>query len=301
MEKQIALQESLQQVSQKIDSPVVGIGFNKYQNLKNLPFVSLTDLEKSQISEYEAKHLPSKEQSEASKKYVRDMLSVKEKKSFSITALRLWNVFKAHFLMVNNKEFEKNEFTIKNLEPLIYYFAKDERFFNCENLSKLSTPSFDKGILIIGTFGNGKTAVMRTFEKIFATTKGVSFKGYSANEVVTMFEKCVDAETKADFNRKMNLGDRYFDDIKTERQASNYGKVNLFKDILENRYNNRIQTTNGETKINRTFGTCNYKERFEGNSEVALEEFGEMYGGRVYDRMFEMFNIVEFKGKSFRK
>lgn len=301
MENQPQLQESLQQVSQKIDEPITGIGFNKYQNLKNLPFVSLTDLEKSQISEYESKHLPSKEQSEASKKYVRDMLSPKDKKSFSITALRLWNVFKAHFLMVNNKEFEKNDFTIKNLEPLIYYFAKDERFFECENLSKLSTPSFDKGILIIGTFGNGKTAVMKTFEKIFSTTKGVSFKGYSANEVVTMFEKCVDAETKADFNRKMNLGDRYFDDIKTERQASNYGKVNLFKDILENRYNNRIQTTNGETKINRTFGTCNYKEGFEGNSEVALEEFGEMYGGRVYDRLFEMFNIVEFKGKSFRK
>jgi len=301
MENQPQLQESLNHLSQKIETSPTGIGFNKYQNLKNLPFVSLTDLEKTQISEYEAKHLPSKEQSEASKKYVRDMLSVKEKKSFSITSLRLWNVFKTHFQIVNQKEFEKNEFTIKNLEPLIYYFAKDERFFECENLSKLSTPSFDKGILIIGTFGNGKTAVMRTFEKIFSTTKGVSFKGYSANEVVTMFEKCVDAETKADFNRKMNLGDRYFDDIKTERQASNYGKVNLFKDILENRYNNRIQTTNGETKINRTFGTCNYKEGFEGNTEVALEEFGEMYGGRVYDRFFEMFNIVEFKGKSFRK
>jgi len=99
----------------------------------------------------------------------------------------------------------------------------------------------------------------------------------------------------------MNLGDRYFDDIKTERHASNYGKVNLFKDILENRYNNRVQIVKGVTKINKTFGTCNYKEGYEGNTEVALEEFGEMYGGRIYDRLFEMFNIIEFKGKSFRK
>lgn len=300
MEKS-TIQESLQKVSQKIDDPIVGIGFNKYQNLKNLPFITLTDLERSQILDYESKQTPSKEQSEASKKYVRDMLSEKKENTFKTTALILWNVFKTNFLIVNSKEFEKNEFTTKNLEPLIYYFAKDERFFQCENLSKLSTPSFDKGILIVGTFGNGKTAVMRTFEKIFSTTKGVSFKGYSANEVVTMFEKCNDHEKKSEFNRKMNFGDRYFDDIKTERQASNYGKVNLFKDILENRYNNRIQTTNGVPKTNKTYGTCNYKEGFEGNADVALEEFGELYGGRVYDRLFEMFNIIEFKGKSFRK
>lgn len=301
MENQTTVQESLKQLSQKIDEPVVGIGFLKYQNLKNLPFISLTVLEQSQIVEFESRHLPSKEQLETHKNYIRNMLSPKQEKPFSITALRLWNVFKVNFKIVNQKDFDKNDFTIKNIEPLIYYFSKDSRFFDCENLSKLSTPSFDKGILIVGTFGNGKTAVMRTFEKIFSTTKGISFKGYSANEVVTMFEKCIDQDTKADFNRKMNFGDRYFDDIKTERQASNYGKVNLFKDIFENRYNNRIKISKGESETNKTYGTCNYKEGFEGNTEVALEEFGEMYGGRVYDRLFEMFNIIEFKGKSFRK
>lgn len=283
--------EIIKQLSQKIDEPKTGIGYNKYQILKSLPFVSLTDLEKSQMTEFKNKHLPSVEQREASKKYIADMLSTKEEKSFKTTALLLGNVFKTTFAYVNGKEFVKDEFTKNNILPLVYYFSRDSKFFECENLSKLSTPSFDKGILIVGTFGNGKTAAMRVFERIFRSVKGMSFKGYTANEVVTMFEKCNDELTKAEFNKKVNLGQRYFDDIKTERIASNYGKVNIFKDIFETRYNNNLKT----------FITCNYKEGFEGNVEVALEEFGEKYGGRVYDRLFEMFNVIEFNGKSFRK
>jgi len=293
--------EILKQLSQKIDEPKTGIGYNKYQNLKNLPFSTLTDLEKSQMEEFKQKHLPSTEQREWSKNYIANMLSQKEEKPFKTTALLLGNVFKANFFEVHGKEFVKDEFTTNNILPLVYYFSKDPRFFKCENLSKSSNPSFDKGILIVGTFGNGKTAAMRVFEKIFRTVKGMSFKGYTANEVVTMFEKCNDELSKEDFNKKVNLGQRYFDDIKTERIASNYGKVNIFKDILETRYNKMFDKIEEKKIIEKTYITCNYKEGFEGNVEVALEEFGEKYGGRVYDRLFEMFNVIEFKGKSFRK
>ena len=293
--------KKIQELSQKIDEPVKGIGYNKYQNLKHLPFASLTDLEKSQMAEYEANKMPSPGQQEESKKYIRNMLSQKEETPFKTTALLLGNVFKTKFAMVHGKEFENTEFTKNNILPLVYYFSKDPRFFECENLSKLSTPSFDKGILIVGHFGNGKTAAMRVFERIFQNIKGMSFKGYTANEVVGMFEKCTDDASKKEFERKMNLGSRYFDDIKTERIASNYGKVNVFKDILETRYNNRIQIANGKTTTNKTFATCNFKDGYEGNMEVAVDEFLEKYGGRVYDRLFEMFNIIEFKGKSFRK
>ena len=293
--------KTIQELSRKIDEPKTGIGFTKYQILKSLPFVSLTDSEKEQISEFEQKHAPSLEQREASKKYVRNMLSEKAEQSFKTTALLLGNVFKTNFVLVHGKEFKKNEFTTNNILPLVYYFSKDLRFFECENLSKLSTPSFDKGLLIVGHFGNGKTATMRVFERIFQNIKGMSFKGYTANEVVGMFEKCNDDASKKEFERKMNFGSRYFDDIKTERIASNYGKVNIFKDIFETRYNNRIQTVKDKIIINKTFATCNYKDGYEGNLEVAVDEFLEKYGGRVYDRLFEMYNIIEFKGKSFRK
>ena len=79
----------------------------------------------------------------------------------------LWILFKSNFKITNNKPFEISEFTIKNLEPIIYYFSKDERFFECYNLKKeFSVPSFDKGLLIIGNFGNGKTSTMKVFENI---------------------------------------------------------------------------------------------------------------------------------------
>lgn len=277
---------------QKIDNTT--IGFNRYQFLKSLSFEDLTEIEQQQIKTYEDLHQPTEEDLQNYKSYVRRMLSTPSQKEvdFKITAMQLFKLFKNKFQEVNERPFVKIEnITIKNLEPLIYYFSKDERFFQSENLSKLSEPSFEKGLLIVGNFGNGKTSTVLTFEKIFQNIKGFSFKGYTANEVVGMFEKCGDDFSKKEFERKVNFGSRYFDDVKTERIASNFGKVNLFKDILESRYNNKVKT----------FITCNFKDGFEGDIELALEEFGEKYGGRVHDRLFEMFNIIEFKGKSFRK
>ncbi|OIQ22174.1 MAG: hypothetical protein BM557_02020 [Flavobacterium sp. MedPE-SWcel] len=112
----------------------------------------------------------------------------------------------------------------------------------------------------------------------------INFKGIQRKEI--------------DFETLMWKGSRYFDDLKTERIASNYGKVNIFKELLEERYNRVDPKTKKRLK---TFVTCNFKEGFEDNLEKAVDEFGEKYGSRVWDRMFEMFNIIEFKGKSFRR
>lgn len=293
--------EEINQNSSPTDQAVEIIGYNKYQNLKNLPESTLSEFERKQIFDFEQNRLPTKEQSEASKKYIRNMLSEKPKNTFKMKAVTLWKVFKRNFFETTGKEWIINDITSKNLEPLIYYFTEDERFFKCENLSNLSEPNFDKGLLIVGTFGNGKTSVMKAFEKTFASTKGMAFKGFTANDIVTLFENCNDGQSKSDFKRKVNAGSRYFDDVKTERMASNFGKVNLFKDILETRYNNRIVNSNGVKRTNKTFITINYKEGFEGDVKAAIDELGELYGGRVYDRLFEMFNIIEFKGTSFRK
>jgi len=269
------------------------IGRNKYNNLKSFKNEDLSDEQKKQIEEYENRNISaSPEKIEKTKKYLQGLLVPVEKKEFSISAKELWVLFKSHFQITNNKPFEITEFTIKNLEPIIYYFSKDERFFECDNLKKeLSVPNFDKGLLIIGNFGNGKTSIMKVFENIFKGIVGVGFKGYSANEVVTMFEKCSSDVDRDEFEKIMWRGTRYFDDLKTERIASNFGKVNIFKEIIEERYNRK----------SKTYVTCNYKKDFPDDLNAALDEFEDKYEGRVYDRIFEMFNIIEFKGKSFRK
>lgn len=272
--------------------PVEMIGVNKYNHLKSLKSEVLTDEQKKQIELFESKSTQATpEQMKANFDYFDKIKQPKKNIEFSVTAKQLYKAFKANFETVTGKEFKIVDETIENLEPIIYYFSKDERFFQCKNLSKLSVPSFEKGLLMIGTYGNGKTSTLRVFEHIFKPIKSMTFKGYTANDVVNMFEKCDSDVDRNEFEAKMWRGKRFFDDVKTEKMASNYGKINLFKEIIEERYSRKLIT----------HLTANFKEGFEGDLEAAIDEFGEKYGSRVYDRVFEMFNIIEFKGKSFRK
>jgi len=267
------------------------IGFNRYQFLKGLAAEDLTPLEVEQIQNYEQKNTVTQEQKEYKQRYIDKITSMPKVELPVITKQQLWDLFLLKFFEIYGKKFEQTPETIENIKPIMLYFLKDQAFFDCKNISNLSVPSFEKGLLIIGNFGNGKTATMTTLEAVFKTFKGYSFKGYSANEVVEMYEQCGDDTLKAEFDQKVNLGVRYFDDVKTERVASNYGKVNLFKDIFEIR-----EKANLITHV-----TCNFKDGFPNDIQAALDEFEEKYGSRVYDRLFKMFNIIEFKGKSFRK
>lgn len=287
------------ETQQQMDKTEIGkpdefvVGSNKYKHLKSLKFEDLTDEEKAKIEFYESKHrTATPEQIKKNIEFLQGVLDEKPKVEFSITASKLWQLFKTNFEEVNSKPFVKIDgITIKNLEPLIYYFSRDKKFFECENLSRLSEPSFEKGLLIVGNFGNGKTSTMKVFEKIFKGIPGIGFKGFSANESVAMFEKCSNDTDRNEFEKMMWRGTRYFDDLKTERIASNFGKVNIFKEIIEERYNRTLKT----------YVTCNFKKDYPNDLNAALDEFEEKYDSRVYDRLFEMFNIIEFKGKSFRK
>lgn len=284
----------MQHQKQPIETVEIGkttIGFNRYQFLKSLASEDLTPEEVKQIENYEQKHTVTQEQKDYKQRYIDKITTIQETESPTISKKQLWDLFQIKFFEIYAKQFIQTPETLANIKPIMLYFLKDSNFFNCDNLSKLSEPSFDKGLMIIGNFGNGKTATMTTIEAVFKTFKGYSFKGYSANEVVEMYEQCGDDDSKSEFDRKINRGVRYFDDVKTERIASNYGKVNLFKDIFEIR-----EKANLITHI-----TCNFKDGYPNDIQSALDEFEEKYGSRVYDRLFKMFNIIEFKGKSFRK
>jgi len=215
----------------------------------------------------------------------------KKKEIPKLTKEILWKKFNDAFYENEGVKFNSTTDSLSNLKPLMYYFLGDfENFKKCHNVSKLSVPSKDKGLLIIGTYGNGKTSIFKAFEKALRRTN-IRFKGYSTNEAVIMFEACKSSPEKEQFYNLMNRGTRYFDDVKTERQASNYGKTELFKDIIESRYSN----------MERTYITCNFDRDYPDDLDKGLDEFMTKYGNRVYDRLFEMFNIVVFNGKSFRR
>ena len=202
----------------------------------------------------------------------------------------LWKSFLLKFKELELKDFQSTPVTMENIKPLMYYFTGDiENFKNSDNVSDRSKIDLKKGLLIVGNYGNGKTVTMEVLQKLLLHS-ALSFRTFNANDVVAMYDACVGGSEKGHFFNRMNSGTVHFDDVKTERTASNYGKVELFKDIIETRY----------AKKKKTFITCNYPENAPGDLEAALNEFGERYGSRVYDRLFEMFNILEFKGKSFR-
>lgn len=227
-----------------------------------------------------------------------------------VNKANIWKLFLTSFKKVNGKEFIQTQDSIKNLEPLIKYFAKDQSFFECQNLVKTFEgvelkPSFEKGILIVGAYGNGKTSILKSLSKGFTQAtelaksehwKTISqwnelrFNCHNANDVVTEFECIANANFKEEFYKKYTSFRLYFDDFKNEKIASNFGKTEIFREILEKRYNNEAKT----------FLTMNYEPKFPNDLSAALDSVANRYGNHVYDRLFEMFNIVEFKGKSFR-
>ena len=205
-----------------------------------------------------------------------------------------YKLFKAVFKKICKKEFISDENSDELLNTLVNYFYRNNEFFKSKCLAKdQNSPNFDKGLLIIGNSGLGKSKFLKTFEFIFNEchfNKHLNFKMLKAIDVVSEFEKIETPYEKNYFIEKHSKGIKCYDDVKCEREASNFGKVNLFKDILLARY---------ETEM-KTIITCNFDNNFPEDYGKALEEFGTKYDGRVYDRIFEMFNIIVVKGTSKR-
>jgi len=277
----------MENVSKILETQPKIISKRRYVFLKS--FSKLTNAEQDQVNLYEETH-PNKPN-----QYNLDYIeSLKTKKQVNIPPIQkkwLWESFLRSYLQNSNNAFIQNSDTLENIKPLVFYFLDDfENFKQCATVSKLSAPSLDKGLLIVGNYGNGKTSIFKALESVLKPTKK-TFKFLSTNNLVSMFESCADQYAKDDFYNLVYTGTRYFDDVKTERMASNYGKTELMKDILEERY----------TRQKTTYLSCNYNDKYPNNLQEALQDFGIKYGARVYDRMFEMFNIIQFKGQSFRK
>jgi len=212
-----------------------------------------------------------------------------------LTIDKFRELFKIEFRNYHNREFEITDNSISLLDTLINYFYKNDDFYNSNCLIKnLNKPSLEKGLLIIGNSGIGKSGLLEIFFNIFTKhchfDPKFRFRLKSAIKIVSEYESKEKFINNDDFFNKYSKGFLMIDDIKSESEASNYGKKNLLKDILFLRNENKA----------RTILTCNFSEEFPNDIEAAITEFGLKYDHRIYDRIFEMCNIIEGKGKSFR-
>ncbi|CAM3259616.1 DUF6079 family protein [Aequorivita lipolytica] len=203
----------------------------------------------------------------------------------------LLQLFLIEFEHEHQKDFVLNEESLLRVNTLINYFTKNKDFFTSPIVSKLSQPSLNKGLLIIGDFGTGKSTILKTLLQVLKKTNVLYSIHHHVMEVNQKYEAAEKPADKAKFMKDFSEANRFFDDILTEEKANNYGVKFIFKDILELRYE----------KKNLTLMTCNFDPDSPDDVKMGIKQFYEKYGGRVYDRLFEMFNIVEFKGKSYRR
>lgn len=180
---------------------------------------------------------------------------------------------------------------------LMLHFCGDERANDVLSDFTHESYSSQKGILLVGGVGVGKTTMLQ----IFHLNPLFSYNVHSAKDISNDFSKngsdslskyCCLNHTKGIMGTRFNPfnQERFglsFDDIGAELTGQNYGqKAEAVSEVIEdiNKQKNDIP-----------FFAIN------GTSNLSLSELKNRYGSRFYDRCIEMFNIIFFSIESRRR
>jgi len=173
--------------------------------------------------------------------------------------------------IINTDKLSFDDDTKEKIRQLIYYFMNDEK---CE---------FDltKGLFLYGNTGTGKTTLLRCFSAFTRVTRLKEFKIVSAKKIVNDVLSEGNASSLSKYSVVADQIDYGFDDVGHENECNIYGtKVNCLEEILTARYDRKLLTH------------C--------TSNLIPDKVKSFYGQRLYSRLYEMFNIIQVKGKDHR-
>lgn len=161
------------------------------------------------------------------------------------------------------------EFTEENKRVI------NQIYFYCTNNKEKFIGNLDKGIMIVGKNGVGKTLILKSFCNTVALLSTLNITQIHAKKI----QKMVLLKEDGFYERRPLL----IDDLgKEQKEFIDYGtKISPIPDLLSLRYDNGALT----------FATSNY-------NMTTLEKY---YGTTITDRFKEMFNIIQLDGVSFRK
>lgn len=176
------------------------------------------------------------------------------------------------------KDFNKN-FSIEK-EPL---FSKYKEVYTC--LSKR-----EKGVLLIGNVGSGKSMMMRVMQRLFKDTES-RFKWVNSSDLKDMIEEVGVGNIKEMYGKGLKM-DLYIDEIGASLNSNHYGNnVNIISEIISER--------------NELFVMSEFKTHFSSNvppfsNDAGVKTLSNIYGERCYDRLAEMCELISWNSKSLR-
>lgn len=175
-----------------------------------------------------------------------------------------------------NRPFVIDGYRLPIYQQLAAYFSGDYTLFG----QKINP---NKGLLIFGGFGVGKSLMMRLFRE----NASQSFRIISSREIASQYRETGSyAKYKQCFRNQYSqhyFGQRTIglciDDAGAETIASHYAStVNVIAEILQDRYD-KPELRGAMTHI---------------VTNATLEELKEAYGPRVHNRLKQLFNVVAF-------
>ena len=191
-----------------------------------------------------------------------------------------WLETKGKQLFGNHFKIYEEDRTI--IYKLIAYFTKDQKMANRGGVN------LEKGILLSGPIGCGKTSLMYLFKYI--APEGNKYYVKSCREVSFEFIKegyeVITRYSKPRLHQK-RAGTICFDDLGTESNLKYFGnECNVMGEILLSRYDSFCHPQLSRRVI--THLTTN----------LSASEIEQLYGNRIRSRLRESFNLVAFSNNS---
>lgn len=146
-------------------------------------------------------------------------------------------------------------------------------------------PSLDKGLLVYGYYGVGKSTLFDAIQKVgkvIVTRTRNTQLWFPGTSTITMLTSYYEAQKDPANNFKLEnyyRGKLYLDDLGKEDKA--YNREEIIGKLLFERHRRKLKT----------FVTTN-----DNPSAIAGR-----YGNHIGDRLPEIFNIIKWEGKSWRK
>ena len=170
--------------------------------------------------------------------------------------------------------FEINNNNKEVYRQLQFYFANDQQF----------NGDLSKGLLLVGGYGTGKTLAFEIFDifNMMVKTRR-TFYFFDSDEIIDSFTKNGRSSIEQ-YNREHDIA---IDDLGEDSgKHYHFGSVEDPIDVLLSRRYKMLKDFHY-----RTFTTSNL--------DLAMME--QRFSGKVFDRMFEMFNTMSLVGNSWRR